>query len=259
MPTLPSQMKADVDEAIMTSMSERQFFMNMEKMGYTVTLRGKSEEPLLSVKPHGYKHAWRLSRHFGDDYSYNRIMERVEGHRRQLPMPDEKPKPVHLRGGVQDFMKVTALHGMYIHTLYQMGFLPKNNPKRIPVELREDLLKLDSIIAETRLLGQNHIDTDEQLFTFREKTELSIAKLSEERQKLRNRLRWNTNQTEISEIKEQIELLSSQLSKLRKDVKLCDGIAERSGVLKEKLTQIYERENPERKGLSKNESFRRRS
>lgn len=259
MPTLLSQMKSDVDAAILQSMSERQFILNMEQMGYTVTLRGRSEEPLLSVTPRGYKHPWRLSNHFGEEYTYKRIMERVEGHRRQPLLPEEKTKPVHLRSGAENFMKVTTLHALYIHTLYQFGFIPKNSNKKIPVDLREDIIKLNSIIAETRLLGRNHIDTDEQLFAYRKKAEGQIGTLSEQRQKLRNRLRRCSDEDEMSSVKEKLSSLSSEIGKLRREVKLCDNIAVRSGVLQEKLTQIYIRENYERKDDRTNEQFRRRS
>ncbi|MPN45038.1 hypothetical protein SDC9_192605 [bioreactor metagenome] len=186
-------------------------------------------------------------------------MERVEGHRRQPLLPEEKTKPVHLRGGAENFMKVTTLHALYIHTLYQFGFIPKNSNKKIPVELREDIIKLNSIIAETRLLGRNHIDNDEQLFAYRKKAEGQIDMLSEQRQKLRNRLRRCSDEDEISSVKEKVSSLSSEISKLRREVKLCDNIAVRSGVLQEKHSQIYIRENNERKDDRTNEQFRRRS
>ncbi|OJU18300.1 MAG: hypothetical protein BGN88_00980 [Clostridiales bacterium 43-6] len=257
-PMLPLQIKADVDEAIMQSRSEMQFHMYLEKLGYKITLRGREEDPLFSITPQGYAHAWRLSRHFGDDYTYNRIMKRVEEHSVQPPIEEPKYRPVRLKGGVQDIMKVTTLHGLYICTLYQIGFLPKNYPKRVPQELREELLKLDNIIAETRLLGRNHIDTVEQLFDFRNNAQSGVKQLEEERQKLRNRLRRNTNQSEISEIKAQITSVSSQLAKLRKEIRLCDGIAERSGILVQKLNKINARENLKRKEFVKDESFGRR-
>ena len=140
--------------------------------------------------------------------------------------------------------------------LYQFGFIPKHSNKRVPLELREDLIKLDSIIAETRLLGRNHIDTAEQLSIYRGQTEETISELTEKRQKLRNRLRRCTDETEISRVKEKVSEYSKELTRLRREVKYCDNIAERSGILKEKLSLIYEREKSERKEERKNEQFR---
>ena len=153
-------------------------------------------------------------------------------------------------------MKVTTLHAMYIHTLFQFGFIPKKSNKRVPIELREDLIKLDSIIAETRLLGRNHIDTAEQLSVYRGKNLDEIELLSDKRQKLRNRLRRCTDEDEIISVKAKVSDLSSEISKRRREVKLCDNIAVRSGVLKEKLTSIYEKEKLKGKDELTNEQFR---
>lgn len=257
MPTLMSQMKADIDTAIMQSNCEEAFLNAIKEMGYTVTFRGNADNPIFSLVPPGYKHPWRPSNHFGEAYSYKGIVDRVYHHERQMmPLPEEKPKTVHLRHSAENFMKVTTLHAMYIHTLFQFGFIPKKSNKRVPIELREDLIKLDSIIAETRLLGRNHIDTAEQLSVYRGKNLDEIELLSDKRQKLRNRLRRCTDEDEIISVKAKVSDLSSEISKRRREVKLCDNIAVRSGVLKEKLTSIYEKEKLKGKDELTNEQFR---
>ncbi|MDD4496016.1 MAG: relaxase/mobilization nuclease domain-containing protein [Eubacteriales bacterium] len=259
LPTIPSQMKKDIDSAVKGSMTEKQFIDNLTALGYTVKLRGREDDPILSLTPQGYTHPWRPSRNFGDAYTYNRLLERVENHRRQPPLPEEKPKRAHLRGGAEIFMKVTTLHGLYIHTLYQLGFIPKKSGRRIPMELREDILKLNSIIAETRLLGREHIDTDEQLFSYRNQIESKMTALFGERQKLRNRQRRCNDEDESTLLKDKISSLSSEIGTLRKEIKLCDNIAVRSGVLQEKLQAIHKREENDRKDGKQNEQFRRRS
>ena len=257
MPTLLSQMKEDVDRAISQSVSMKQFAFYLRQMGYAVNVRGREENPIFSLIPPGRSHPWRLSNHFGSDYSFNGIADKLRFQERTPPIPEEKTKPVHLRGGAEDFMKVTTLHAIYIHTLYQFGLIPKkNNHRRIPVELREDILKLDSIIEETRLLGRNHIDTAGQLSIYRGQTEEKISELTDKRQKLRNRLRRCSDESEISRIKARVSEYSTELTQLRREVKYCDNIAERSGILKEKLSLIYEREKSERKDVNRNEQFR---
>ena len=42
----------------------------------------------------------------------------------------------------------------------------------------------------------------------------------------------------MSEVKEEISVLTQQIGELRKEVVLCDGIAARSGVIKEKLETV---------------------
>jgi hypothetical protein len=115
---------------------------------------------------------------------------------------------------------------------------------------------LDSIIEETRLLGRNHIETVEQLSLYQGQSEDKILELTDKRQKLRNRLRRCSDENEIAAVKAKVFELSSELTKLRKEVKYCSNIAERSGILKEKLSHIYEREKSERKDERENEQFR---
>ncbi|MDD4492898.1 MAG: relaxase/mobilization nuclease domain-containing protein [Eubacteriales bacterium] len=274
MPTLISQMKEDIDKAIAEAMTREQFFSGLKMMGYTMVFRGNHKDELnrghyididtdrekdviFTLVPPGYAHPWRPSNHFGMEYSYSALVKRAEQEKQMPYMREERIKPVHLRHGAEDFVKCTTLHAIYIHTLYQFGLIPKkNNNRRVPIELREDLIKLNSIIEETRLLGRNHIDTAGQLSLYRGQTEEKITELTDKRQKLRNRLRRCTDEDEIKAVKSRVSDISSELIKLRREVKYCDNIAERSGILKEKLSQIYENEKMKRKDDRTNEQFR---
>ena len=66
--TWRSLLKDDVDTAIRQSMTERQFFDNLRKMGYEV----KSNK-YISVRPPGKNKFFRLYTNFGEDYSAQAI------------------------------------------------------------------------------------------------------------------------------------------------------------------------------------------
>ena len=59
-----------------------------------------------------------------------------------------------------------------------------------------------------------------------------------------------------AEIKEQISALSKELAALRREAVLCDGIAERSGVIKEKIKAVRKDNQPERKEKTDHVQFR---
>lgn len=63
-PTWRWLIRADMDEAIRQSMTERQFFDNLRKKGYEVKI-GKD----ISVRPPGKERFVRLIRNFGEDYA----------------------------------------------------------------------------------------------------------------------------------------------------------------------------------------------
>ena len=87
-----------------------------------------------------------------------------------------------------------------------------------------------------------------------------IEALTAERKELYRKQRTVTVKSDpdaLSEVKTQIGTLSKELAALRREVRLCDDIAERSGVIREKIKAVREDEN-KRKELTRDEQFRRR-
>lgn len=76
------------------------------------------------------------------------------------------------------------------------------------------------------------------------------AVLTNERQqlyKLQRTAAVKSDPEKAAEVKAQIAALSKELAALRKEVVLCSSIAERSGVIQEKIKAVREDEQPERK------------
>ena len=251
-PTWRGLIRADIDEAIRQSMTERQFFDNLRKKGYEVKI-GKD----ISVRPPGKERFVRLMRNFGEDYSLDNIRRRILSQSRPVrKKPEQKPEILRVRlvGSLKTARKLTGFRALYVHYCYLLGIFPKNRPqqsrKRLHFLLREDLLKLDAITAETRLLIGHRIDTAEQLFCYRDEVNGKNAVLTNERQqlyKLQRTAAVKSDPEKAAEVKAQIAALSKELAALRKEVVLCSSIAERSGVIQEKIKAVREDEQPERK------------
>lgn len=256
--------RADIDEAIRQSMTERQFFDNLRKKGYEVKI-GKD----ISVRPPGKERFVRLIRNFGEDYSLEQIRRRILSQAQPEKKQSEPPHKViriRLFGSLEKTRRITGFRALYFHYCYLLGIFPKNNPnqnrRRLHFLLREDLRQLDAITAETRLLVRNRIDTAEQLFSYRDGVKDKITDLTDNRKqlyKLQLTAAVKANPEKAAEIKDQISAFSKELAVLRKEVTLCDGIAERSGVIKEKIKAV--RKDEQIKGKEKNdyEHIRRRS
>ena len=251
-PTWRGLIRADIDEAIRQAMTERQFFDALRKKGYTVKI-GKD----ISVRPPGKERFVRLIRNFGEDYSIEQIRRRILSQTRAEKKPSEPTRQViriRLFGSLKKTRKITGFRALYFHYCYLLGIFPKNRPqqsrKRQHFLLREDLLKLDAITAETRLLIGHRIDTAEQLFCYRDKVSEKITALTEKRKQLYKAQRTaavKSDPEKTAEVKAQITALSKELAALRKEVVLCNSIAERSGVIQEKIKAVREDEQPERK------------
>ena len=253
-PTWRGLIRADMDEAIRQSMTERQFFDNLRKKGYEVKI-GKD----ISVRPPGKERFVRLMRNFGEDYSLDNIRRRILSQSRlERKKPEQKPEILRVRliGSLKTARKLTGFRALYVHYCYLLGIFPKNRPqqsrKRMHFLLREDLLKLDAITAETRLLIGHRIDTAEQLFCYRDEVNGKIEALTSDRKQLYKAQRTATVKSDpekATEVKAQIAALSKELAVLRKEVVLCNNIAERSGVIKEKIKAV--REDEQIKGKEK--------
>lgn len=251
-PTWRGLIRADIDEAIRQSMTERQFFDNLRKKGYEVKI-GKD----ISVRPPGKERFVRLMRNFGEDYSLDNIRRRILSQSRPVrKKPEQKPEILRVRlvGSLKTARKLTGFRALYVHYCYLLGIFPKNRPqqsrKRLHFLLGEDLLKLDAITAETRLLIGHRIDTAEQLFCYRDEVNGKIEALTSDRKQLYKAQRTaavKSDPEKAAEVKTQIAALSKELTSLRKEVVLCNSIAERSGVIQEKIKAVREDEQPERK------------
>ena len=260
-PTWRGLIHTDIDGAIRQSMTERQFFDALRKKGYAVKV-GKD----ISVRPPGKERFVRLMRNFGEDYSLNSIRRRILSQSRpEREKPKQTPEILRVRliGSLKTARKLTGFRALYVHYCYLLGIFPKNCPqqsrKRLHFLLREDLLKLDAITAETRLIVGHRIDTAEQLFRYRDEVNGKIEVMTAGRKQLYKLQRTAAVKSDLekaAEVKAQIDALSKELAALRKEAVLCNSIAERSGVIQEKIKTVREDEQPERKEKTDYVQFR---
>ena len=262
-PTWRGFIKADIDEAIRMSLTERQFFRHLEEKGYEIKM-GKD----ISVRPQGKERFVRLMRNFGEEYSIENIRRRILSQyipEKPLAEPERKTRHYRMQGSMKTVRKITGFRALYFHYCYKLGIFPKDRPqnrKRLHFLLREDLLKLNNISQEVRLLVRHKIDTAEQLSLYKNGLEVQIEKLSAERKALYKKQRTVKCQSDpkLDEaVKKEIDGLTEQLKNLRREVHLCDDIAQRSGVITEKLKAVREDEQNQGKEKQQNEPIRRRS
>lgn len=263
-PTWVNLVKDDVDEAIRQSMTMKQFWSCLKEKGYEVSIK-----KLLYLKPPGSSFYCRIERHFGYDYSVAGIAERILMKRvREHPLsePERQSRKVPYKGCSKKLSKATGFRALYYHYCFLLGYFPRKKPKstrRLHFLLHEDLLKMDAISEEVRLLARCRIDTGEQLSSYKENLEKRISAVTAERKSLYKSQRTvavKTDDGKLAKIRNEIAARSAELKKLRKEVRLCDDIAARSGVMLEKLRVISEEEKARKKEeMKRDEQFRRRS
>ena len=268
-PTHQSMVKADIDRAILASTTMRDFQRVMEQMGYTFKWfkkNGQQFEHQVAIPP-GAKKGVRLDR-LGEEYTFDGITQRIlRNMRKRIPFPEAENRRLgryRYRGNFKKHKKATGLRALYFYYCYRLKIIVKHpaSTKKVLGVLRDDILKLDQRIAETRFLGKYKIETADELTGRKQYAENQIQVLTDQRKDLRNalkRIKRKGVSEEITETQEKISALTDELIKLRKEVKLCESIAERSGLVKEGLEAIIEQDTSERKEKNQHEHSRRRS
>ena len=261
LPTRYNQLRQVIDEIIPHCRNLDDFKYQLRQRGYKYNLNPSRK--YWTVTPIGSEKSIRLYR-LGDNYTSDRIQERIKENfesGRYIPPPlKSHNKQYRLPSHEQKLYQKTSLYRMYLYYCYKLGYLPKQqnrNPSMVHYLLKDDLIKLDRISQEVRLLGNYHIDTAEQLFSFSEQCSERLKELKSERTDLRNELRRNVPEERKAEIKEKISSLSEEMKKLRKEISLCESVAERSEIISPKLQQIHAEEEKQTERKEKaNEPWR---
>ena len=262
LPTRDNVARQAVDEAISKSFTLKDFDRQMAEMGYRVSFDPNRKYWTIIGK--GWKRPKRLYK-LGEDYTNEKILERIKENSfavKFAPFAEaqKQVKVFRVRGSLKDAKKIGGLRGLYLHYCYKLGILPKNKKQdyaRLHYLLKDDLMKMEAITNETRLLCRNHIDTAEQLLLYKGSLETEMKELTEQRKGLYSQSRKISGE-EKEAVKAQISEITGRLKNIRKEVRLCEGIEARSGILKEKLQIIRADENEQqRKELMQNEHRRR--
>lgn len=244
-PTWRGIIKSDVDEAISSSVTDKQFFYLLRQKGYTIK-QGKD----ITVRPQGKERGMKLARNLGNEYTYEAICQKILANTYRTPSIQENKKETVLKihGSLKKQKNFKGIRALYIQYCFKLGILPKGNtisPARLHFLLKEDLAKLDNINKETRLLCVNKIETYQQLFLYQNSKQKQLDSFIEQRKHLRYKLRANISDDKKQSIKVEITTLNKDIKELRKEVVLCSNIVERSQVIKEKLKIINENERKE--------------
>ena len=250
MPTRYDLARKAIDEAICHSTNLKAFDYALTQMGYVHSL--SESRKYWTIIPKGYSKPIRL-KNLGDDYTEEAIIKRLIENQHINISPFEnkyyKPSQYTLPTRQDKIQKKSGIYRLYLYYCYKLGYLPKykkQNVSRLHYYLKEDLMKIDKISMETRLLARENISTIEQLFSYKNTIKKEIDSLVDIRESLRKNVRKNADGTEISKIKDKISDSTRKIRELRKEMTLCDGIAERSKVIDDRLKQIQKDEEKER-------------
>jgi len=219
--------RRDMDIAIKHCLRIQEFYNLFQSLGYTLEWRGQ----YLRIRPDNSTKFFRMDK-LGEGYTYEDVQQRIKDNllnRRIIPYAPYKPKE-----------KPKGLVALYIHYCYLLGELPKQKPnnREAYAVIKDDVRRARMYNEEAKLLGKYNINTAEELSSFTEGLSNKFKELAYKRAKLRNKLRRMHDTETMQPIKDEISQLSLQMADLRKQMKLCEDIAARSGVIERVVNTI---------------------
>lgn len=243
MPTVKTLAMSAIDEAISHSHTIREMRQYLSAMGYSCDFNPNHK--YWTITPQGYKRAFRIYK-FGEEYTNERILARImendlngifQPFQRATYIPNHKYDVLRVKG---------SLYNLYLYYCYRLGYFNKPNKQkqlqdynRLHYLLREDLQKVDKFSQEARLLGENHIDTDQQLNSYKQQLIDRKDKLLNLRKSLKNEKRTvNLSEVRLSRIEEEISAINQELKTIYREISLCEDIANRSAEINYKVEQI---------------------
>ncbi len=247
-PTYRGRIRKDIDMAVSRSLTENEFFNNLEAMGYELKLVSASGEYLKrpSLRPKGSQRFFRFDG-LGEDYNLDEISDRIlENIRREEPFSEEEQKKVRAyRTDHPPHTKHKGLAALYYHYCYELHIivLYPASVSRVSHFMREDLRKMEQLDEQTRFLSNNHIETYADLDEYRHKAERQIEDLKEDRLYLRNELKRRVRKSDTSgadETREKIAGITAQTKQLQRSLVICDRVEKCSVQMQRELNDIIE-------------------
>jgi len=243
MPTRYSVARAALDDAISRSLTIEELKHEMKQMGYQIQMSERRKYWTVTLP--GWSKPIRMNK-LGDDYTKERLIQRLEENEPQV-RSESLQRQYNRRRSRYDLPtrkdkigKLSGFQRRYLRCLYELGYLPRyvQNPARVHRIFKDELMKCEMYSREARLLCDNDIVTDRDLFVFEKSLEGKMYSLNAERDELRKEVKRVIPEERRQAAKERIAQVTSELRSLRSQKKLCADIKERSEVIEEKLAVI---------------------
>ena len=250
MPTRYNVARQAIDEAVSLSLNIEEFKYELRKRGYNY--RFDSQRKYWTITPPGGKKPIRIHK-LGDDYTRESIERRIYDNdpsvrTERLRQQYRQPNNYNLRRRIDRIMGRSGLEKLYLRYCYELGYLPKyqQNPTKLHILLKEDLLKCDQYSEQAKLLSRYHVDTEKDLSDLMENIGGRVKELSSDRDEFRRMTRRVLPESEISDAKDKVKVLTAEIRGLRHELKVCGDIQERSDHVRENLAAIDKERSRER-------------
>lgn len=237
--------KADIDEAIKEATKYQEFVDILAFKGYYI----KKSSYYISVSTPYYNRNIRLSRAFGEDYTFDNIKTRIYQptlYDRYLKRTNnEKVYKVRIYDGIkinQEKLKTSSFYRLYVHYLYLLGKLPpKIHYEERTIEYYKEIDKFNKLADEMNLICTYNLNSKEDTQNLRMKYIEEILPLKAQKEeyiKLYNQTKNNADKTilkaKISHLNEDIERINNKLQTCRRIISKAEKGAKEENLIQKR-------------------------
>ena len=213
-------------------------------MGYNYYYRADK----LSVRRETYKRNIRVERAFGEEYSLENIKRRIFENdyiksEKILPYMVVKNKHFTTRNKVRKKYKPKGIIALYYYYRYLLKLYTKKNIQyKLTPEMRAEVKKMDEYSERIRFLCKYKIETMSDVDNVKEKKQEEMQKILNARNRLYYKRQKLDSGTEKDSVTKEIIDVTSILTKVRKEIGLCDKIYDGVPKMKEQIKELEDKE-----------------
>lgn len=240
--TIERIVREDIDDCIRYASDLDDWKTMMRGRGYLID----DSRKYLRIYPYGHSRCIRVDRRFGEDYTLEGIERRIL-QRELMYLPEEVPSiqdditNLYANLGGSIFHRPEGIQLLYIKFIIDMGgyYKRRGRAARTHFLLREELIRLDKYIDESRFLIRENINTSDELNSIVMAEQHKLENLSKERKALNIMIRRG-KADEIESILDRLEDVKLLMKDSRKNIKYCEEILHRSENMQRKRKLIEE-------------------
>lgn len=232
--------KEDVDFAILSAYSYKNFLDILESIGYKVIIRNN----ILSIVKAPKNERVNLSRAFGKQYNKSNILKRINN--------DYLSKNTNFLDVFFNKRKfLNSIYGLFKYYCYLLEVFSKNNyDQYLDYYTKRDIKEFDYIMEQTNLLSNNNIVTDTDLFALEKSYEKRLNLLLDKLEKINYKKNKTFDDGELTQINNDKLKYVKEIKDTRYNLRLIDEIRKRKEDINNNLNKL---ENRYRKEVDKDE------
>ena len=245
--------KEDIDYAIKHSYTLKQFQQMLVSMGYNYYYRADK----LSVRREPYKRNIRVERAFGEEYLLENIKRRIFENdyiksEKILPYMVVKNRYFTTRNKVKQKYKPKGIVALYYYYRYLLKLYTKKNVQyKLTPEMRAEEKRMDEYSERIRFLCKYKIETMSDVDNIKEQKKEELQKNLNIRNRLYYKRKKLDSGIEKDRITKEIIDVTSVLTRVRKEIKLCGEFYDDVPKMKEQLSKIDKKEKQKIKEAKK--------